>query len=72
MIERTINEAGNVELLRRDPAYVRVPSGEVASETIAFEHSISHAQWLWPEGIPDPRPEGWPMPWDGEVRDYVI
>lgn len=71
MDKRTINEAGNVELLRRDPSYVRVPSGEVAGEVIVFEHSISHARWLWPAGIPDPLPPGWPMPWQGEIPDYV-
>lgn len=71
VIERTINEAGNVELLRRDPSYVRVPSGEIAGEEIVFVNSISHAQWLWPSGIPDPLPEGWPYPLNAEIPDYV-
>lgn len=68
---RTINEAGNAELLRRDPAYVRVPSGEVAGEAIVFENTISHSQWRYPAGIPDPMPAGWPMPWTAEVVDLV-
>ena len=71
MIPRTVNEAANVELARRDPSYVRVPSGEMPGETIVFEHSISHAQWLWPSGVASERPDNWPRPWDGEVPDYV-
>lgn len=71
MIERTINEAGNAELLRRDASYVRVPSGEVAGEAIVFVNSISHAQWRWTIGIPDPLPPGWPAPYQAEIPDYV-
>ena len=68
---RTINEAGNAELRRRDPAYVRVPSGEVEGEVIVFVNSISHAEWRWPTGVPDPLPNGWPTPWQAEIPDYV-
>ena len=68
---RTVNEAANVELLRRDPSYVRVPSGEVEGEAVVFVNSISHAEWCWPAGVPDPLPAGWPMPWNAEIPDYV-
>ena len=71
MIPRTVNEAANAELLRRDPSYVRVPSGEVAGEAVVFVNSISHAQWRWPIGIPDLLPLGWPAPYQAEIPDYV-
>ena len=71
MIVRTVNEAANVELARRDPSYVRVPSGEVAGEAIVFVNSISHAEWRWPAGIPDPLPAGWPAPYQAEIPDLV-
>lgn len=71
MIERTINEAGNAELARRDASYVRVPTGEVDGETLVFTHSISGVQWRWPNGVATDAPNGWPIPYNGEVPDYV-
>lgn len=71
MNERTINEAGNAELARRDPSYVRAPSGEVPGEAVVFVNSLSLAEWHWPAGIPDPLPNGWPAPYQAEIPDYV-
>lgn len=71
MTPRTVNEAANLELLRRDPSYVRVPSGEVVGETIVFVNTISQAQWLWPAGVEGTQPDGWPAPYQAEIPDYT-